>query len=216
MIQKNILWSFLFIFLSSTSISFVMPEKDKLGRTPLMNYIIEQEKIYKTIQNQRKEIQASSKPYDIKQKDLRIQETNLKVWFKTTCDIILSMIEEEVILDMKKDDNGRIIYKESEIINHGPEMLSEKDNEGNTAINFTTSVDLYNFLRKKGAPFQFTQWLNHMTVTDALEIIANLSILGWGLSFVVAPEHTATLNKTYLYSKIGSIVSSGYGTSTKL
>ena len=45
------------------------------------------------------------------------------------------------------------------MINNGAN-LDAKDNDGNTALNFCNSSEMYNILRSKGAAFQFDAWVN--------------------------------------------------------
>jgi len=189
MIKKLVKLHLLFIALTCTQPlfpTFTAPTKDALGRTPVMNYIIEQEKLLQIIQ-------GSTSPD---------QQQKIEQWLKKTCETLLDMIHEEDIIELKTDDQGNIFSKSWRIINHGPEILNEKDNEGKTAIDFTTNSDVYNFLREQGASFQMSQWIrlaSYETKFQAfLSTVSMASLLGFGIAKLTGSDHASTLWNTWL------------------
>ena len=187
MIQKNILFSLCIAFASYSLIAIGEIDKDAFGRTPLMNYVIEQEKIYKEFSIKFQAIEKSRELNQIqKEAEQAAMITEFNTWITKTKHDILKMIAK-----------------------NEKQQLSAQDNDGNTVINFTTNTGLYKFLREQGAPFQFLKWwsVNHGNIELTL-LWSKISLAAFMGSLIVAPEYKSLLefmHKSYSWMAIGML-----------
>lgn len=177
---KKISLSLLLACIGYSSQLFVMSQTvDAQGRTPLMNYVNQQENQLKTLADA-----FNSKRYLINKllksivnasenKNLNLTKI-IREDLDTTGALLKDAIMEVKDLDEKYDKMLAETLEEIVKMIQGGANLAAKDNKGNTVLHLCETKEIYETLRANGAPFQFDMWMKFTKkprLSDVLHIL---------------------------------------------
>lgn len=180
-LSKKMFMSFMLVALGFSA--HAMDSRDAYGRTVLMNYVNDQEKMNTIINNDIDRLwhvcYETTRTFDgVYQDPATGKITNL---YKYETKRRMSCTDQDIhTLELRKNDRDLwlaiTLANISSMVNAGA-SLNLKDFNGNTVLNFCYTYEIYDRLRNLGADFQLSVWIYFNPVKTVVGSAALIGIV---------------------------------------